>query len=141
MGVKENDTVQVHYTGTLDDGEVFDSSAAGDPLQFTVGRGEVIPGFEKGVLGMEAGEKKKLHIPCAEAYGEYNPDMVIEAPLDQVPTDLEPEVGARLEVGGVGGEVLRTTVTKITDTHIYLDANPPLAGKDLNFELELVKII
>ncbi|MCK9174710.1 MAG: peptidylprolyl isomerase [Desulforhopalus sp.] len=140
MTVKKDDTVQVHYKGTLKDGEVFDSSEGRDPLQFKVGGGQVIPGFEKGVIGMEVGEKKKIHIPCAEAYGERNPDMMIEAPLDQVPADLEPEVGMMLEVGGPGGELLRTTVCKISETHIYLDANAPLAGEDLDFEVELLAV-
>ena len=140
MAVQQGDSVKVHYKGTLNDGEMFDSSEGREPLAFTVGGGQVIEGFEEGVLGMEAGEKKTVHIPCAKAYGEHNPNMVIEAPLEQVPPDLEPEVGMMLEVGGPNGEILRTTVSKISDTHIYLDANPPLAGEDLTFEIELVEI-
>ncbi len=141
MAVKKGDRVKVHYTGTLADGEVFDSSEGREPLGFTVGAGQVIAGFEEGVIGMEVGDKKTVHIPCAKAYGEYKSEMVIEAPLDQVPPDLNPEVGMMLEVGGgVGGEILRTKVTAITDSHIVLDANPPLAGKDLTFAIELVAI-
>lgn len=140
MAVKKGDSVKVHYKGTLSDGEVFDSSEGREPLGFTIGGGQVIEGFEDGVLGMEVGEKKTVNIPCAKAYGEHNPEMVIEAPLDQVPADLKPEVGMVLEVGGPGGEVLRTTVTALTESHIVLDANPPLAGQDLTFEIELVEI-
>ncbi len=140
MAVKKGDKVKVHYKGTLADGEVFDSSEGRDPLGFTVGGGQVIVGFEEGVIGMEVGDKKTVNIPCAKAYGEHNAEMVIEAPLEQVPPDLNPEVGMMLEVGGPGGEVLRTKVTAITETHIVLDANPPLAGKDLIFDIELVEI-
>ncbi len=140
MAVKKGDKVKVHYKGTLADGEVFDSSEGREPLGFTVGSGQVIVGFDEGVIGMEIGDKKSVHIPCARAYGEYNPEMVIEAPLEQVPPDLKPEVGMMLEVGGAGGEILRTVVTDITDSHIVLDANPPLAGKDLTFDIELVAI-
>ncbi len=140
MAVKKGDTVKVHYKGTLADGEVFDSSEGREPLGFTVGGGQVIVGFEEGVIGMEVGEKKTVNIPCAKAYGEHDPKMVIEAPLEQVPPDLKPEVGMMLEVGGTGGELLRTRVTAITESHIVLDANPPLAGKDLTFAIELVEI-
>ncbi len=140
MTAKKGDTVKVHYKGTLQNGEVFDKSKENEPLQFTIGSGEVIEGFNEAVSGMKKGEKKSVHIPCAKAYGERSDDMIIEIPIEQVPPDLKPETGMQLEVGGVNGELLRTTVTEITDTHIYLDANPPLAGKDLNFEIELVEI-
>ncbi|PID75426.1 MAG: peptidylprolyl isomerase [Deltaproteobacteria bacterium] len=139
--VKKGDRVTVHYTGTLADGSVFDSSEGKEPLGFDVGSGQVIEGFEEAVLGMAVGEKKRVEIPCAKAYGERNEEMVIQAPLDQVPPDLTPEVGMRLEMGGVNGELLRVVVVEITDTHITLDANPPLAGKDLSFTLELVDCI
>ncbi len=141
MPVKKGDSVKVHYKGTLDDGEVFDSSEGREPLGFTIGGGQVIQGFEEGVIGMEVGEQKTVNIPCARAYGEHNPQMVIQAPIEQVPAELNPEVGMMLEVGGPGGEILRAKVAELTENHIVLDANPPLAGKDLTFEIELVEIV
>jgi peptidylprolyl isomerase len=136
--VKKGDNVKVHYTGKLVDGTVFDSSQGGEPLEFAVGSGQVIAGFEEGVVGMKVGESKVIEIPVEKAYGERNDEMVIQAPIEQVPPDLNPELGMRLEMGGANGEILRVVVTEITDTHITLDANPPLAGKDLTFEVEVV---
>lgn len=136
---RRGDNVKVHYTGTLDDGSVFDSSEGSEPLSFDIGSGQVIEGFDEAVLGMTVGESKTVHIPCAKAYGERKDEMVIQAPIEQVPPDLNPEVGMRLEMGGANGEILRVVVTEIADTHITLDANPPLAGKDLTFKLELVE--
>ena len=136
---KKGDNVKVHYTGKLADGTVFDSSKGGEPLAFALGSGQVIQGFEEGVVGMQVGESKVLNIPVDKAYGQRNDDLVIQAPLEQVPPDLKPELGMRLEMGGANGEILRVVVTEITDTHITLDANPPLAGKDLTFEVELVE--
>lgn len=137
--VKKGDNVKVHYTGKLNDGTVFDSSEGGQPLEFAVGSGQVIAGFEEGVVGMKVGESKVIEIPVEKAYGERNDAMVIQAPIEQVPPDLNPELGMRLEMGGANGEILRVVVTEITDTHITLDANPPLAGKDLTFEVEVVE--
>lgn len=136
--VKRGDNVKVHYTGKLADGSIFDSSDGGEPLEFAVGSGQVILGFEEGVVGMKVGESKVVEIPVAKAYGERNDEMVIQAPIEQVPPDLKPELGMRLEMGGANGEVLRVVVVEIADTHITLDANPPLAGEDLTFEIELV---
>jgi peptidylprolyl isomerase len=136
---KRGDNVKVHYTGKLADGTIFDSSDGGDPLEFALGSGQVIQGFDEGVVGMKVGEAKVVEIPVAKAYGERNPEMVIQAPIEQVPPDLNPELGMRLEMGGANGEVLRVVVVEITDTHITLDANPPLAGEDLTFEIELVE--
>lgn len=140
MAVKKGDSVKVHYKGTVSDGEVFDSSEGRDPLGFTVGSGQVIEGFEEGVVGMEVGEVRTVNIPCAKAYGEHNPQMVIEAPLEQVPADLKPEEGMVLEIGAPNGDVLRAIVTGMTESHLVLDANPPLAGQDLTFEIELVEV-
>lgn len=137
--VKRGDNVKVHYTGKLADGSVFDSSDGGEPLEFAVGSGQVIQGFEEGVVGMKVGESKVVEIPVAKAYGERNDEMVIQAPIEQVPPDLKPELGMRLEMGGANGEILRVVVVEITDTHITLDANPPLAGEDLTFEIELIE--
>lgn len=137
---KKGDGVKIHYTGTLADGTVFDSSAGRDPLDFTLGSGQVIPGFEEAVLGMAIGDKKTVTIPSQKAYGEKNEDMVIEVPKNQVPPDLDPEVGQKLQMGGPNGELIVVTVVEVNDEVVTLDANPPLAGKDLTFELELVAI-
>lgn len=136
---KRGDNVKVHYTGKLEDDTVFDSSAGGEPLEFAVGSGQVIQGFDEAVIDMKVGESKVVNIPVEKAYGERLDEMVIQAPIEQVPPDLNPELGMRLEMGGANGEILRVVVVEITDTHITLDANPPLAGKDLIFEIELVE--
>ncbi|MFH0785725.1 MAG: peptidylprolyl isomerase [Pseudomonadota bacterium] len=133
------DNVKVHYTGKLADGTVFDSSANREPLDFAVGSGQVIVGFDEAIMGMEVGESKVVTIPVEKAYGVRNEELVIEVPIEQVPPDLNPEIGLRLEMGGLNGEIMRVVVTEITATHITLDANPPLAGKDLTFTLELVE--
>ncbi|TKB28601.1 peptidylprolyl isomerase [Desulfopila sp. IMCC35006] len=138
---KKGDNVKVHYTGKLADGTVFDSSEGGEPLAFSIGSGQVIQGFEEGVVGMKVGESKTVHIPVEKAYGERKDELVIQAPIEQVPPDLNPELGMRLEMGGVNGEILRVVVVEITETHITLDANPPLAGEDLTFEIELVECV
>ena len=137
---QRGDSVRVHYTGRLDDGTIFDSSAGKEPLQFTIGSGQVIAGFDEAVLGMTPGQSKVVLIPVDKAYGARNEEMVITAPLTHVPPDLNPELGMRLEMGGANGELIRVVVTEISDSHITLDANPPLAGKDLTFEIELVEI-
>lgn len=137
---KNGDAVKINYTGKLDDGTVFDSSEGREPLAFTLGSGQVIPGFEEAVTGMAVGENKSVNIPADKAYGPRNEEMIIEAPLDQVPEDINPEVGQTLQMGGPNGEVVMVTITEVNDTHIKLDANPPLAGKDLNFDIELVSI-
>ena len=138
--VKQGDTIKVHYTGTLEDGSVFDTSQGREPLEFTVGSGQVIVGFDEAVTGMSVGERKTVAIPCDKAYGEFNSDLVMTVPVEHVPGDLKPEVGMRLEVGGTQGEIIPVTVVEINKAHIILDANPPLAGKDLTFALELVDI-
>ncbi|HSL41128.1 MAG TPA: peptidylprolyl isomerase [Desulforhopalus sp.] len=137
---KRGDNVKVHYTGTLSDGTVFDSSAGLEPLSFAVGSGQVIPGFDEAVVGMQVGESKTVHIPVEKAYGYRNEELVLQAPVEQIPPDLSPEVGMRLEMGGANGEILRVMVTDLTDSHITLDANPPLAGEDLHFAIELVEL-
>lgn len=140
MAAKNGDTVKVHYTGTLNDGEVFDSSEGREPLSFTIGSGQVIPGFNDALIGMEPGEEKSVKIPVDKAYGERKDEMVIVAPVEQIPPDLEPEIGQMLEVGGPQGEVLRVIVVGLDENNITLDANPPLAGEELNFKIELVEI-
>lgn len=137
---KNGDSVRIHYTGKLEDGTVFDSSAGREPLEFTIGGGQVIPGFEEAVLGMRTGESKNVTIPVDKAYGERNEHMIIEVPRSQVPPDLNPELDQKLQMGGPNGELVVVTVVGLNDEAITLDANPPLAGKDLVFDLELVSI-
>ena len=137
---KNGDTVNIHYKGSLEDGTVFDSSEGREPLSFTLGGGQVIPGFEEAVTGMAVGESKSVNIPADKAYGQRNEEMIIEAPRDQVPPEIDPQVGQQLQMGGPNGELVVVVITEINDKVIKLDANPPLAGKDLNFDLELVSI-
>ena len=137
---KAGDKVKVHYKGSLEDGSVFDTSEGHDPLEFEVGSGQVIVGFDEAVTGMEVGEKKKVLIPVDKAYGPYQNELVMTVPMEQVPPDLKLEVGLRLEVGGPSGEIMQVIVAEVNDDNVILDANPPLAGNDLNFELELVSI-
>ncbi len=135
---KNGDTVKIHYTGTLTDGITFDSSEGHDPLEFTVGSGQVIVGFEEAVTGMEVGDKKSVTIPVDKAYGQRNEEMVIQIPRDQVPPDIHPEVGQKLEMDSPEGQTMIVEIIEVTDERISLDANPPLAGKDLKFDIELV---
>ncbi|CAN5270980.1 peptidylprolyl isomerase [soil metagenome] len=137
---KKGDTVKVHYTGKLEDGSIFDSSVERDPLEFTLGKGNMIAGFEKAVLGMEKGDSKSAKIPYQEAYGERREDMMVEIPKNQIPNDLKPEVGQQLSIKQQEGTDVPVVVTKVSRDNIVLDANHPLAGKDLIFDIELVEI-
>jgi peptidylprolyl isomerase len=137
---KQQDTVRVHYTGTLDDGSVFDSSVERDPIEFTIGEGRVIPGFEQAVLGMSPGDTRTVRIDSANAYGPYRDDMVLTVKRSQFPPEIEPSVGQTLQVQQTNGEPLVVTVSEVTDAAVKLDANHPLAGKDLIFEVQLVEI-
>lgn len=137
---KAGDTVKIHYTGTLSDGSTFDSSAGRDPLEFTLGSGQVIPGFDKAVTGMSVGESKTVEIPAADAYGAHNPEGRQAIPRDQVPDTIPLEVGTRLQVQTADGRPLPVTIAEVTDEAVVLDANHPLAGKDLTFDIELVEI-
>lgn len=136
---KAGDTVRIHYTGTLQDGSVFDSSEGREPLVFTIGEQQVIPGFESAVTGMEVGARKTVTIPADEAYGPRREDMMLAIPRDQVPPHINPEVGEQLQVGQ-GGEQFLVTVASVDEREVVLDGNHPLAGKDLTFALELVGI-
>lgn len=138
---KDGDTVKIHYTGRLQDGTVFDSSSDREPLQFSIGSGQVIPGFEEAVTGMTIGEKKTAQIPCNKAYGERNPSMVMVVDKKHVPPEIDPEVGQRLQVGSPDGQLLAVTIVEVSEENITLDANPPLAGEDLTFDIELVEIV
>jgi len=137
---KSGDTVRIHYTGTLNDGSTFDSSAGRDPLEFTLGSGQVIPGFDTGVTGMSVGEKKTINIPAENAYGEVDPDARQAVPREQIPADIPLEIGTMLQMQAPTGQVVQVAVVEVSETEVMLDANHPLAGKDLNFELELVEI-
>jgi peptidylprolyl isomerase len=138
--VKSGDTVQVHYEGKLKSGELFDSSEGREPLEFTVGSGQVINGFDKAVVDMEPGEKKTVHIPVADAYGERTSEALISVPRSEFPADLNPEVGQELQMSDDQGHVFPVVVAEVGDDHIVLDANHPLAGEDLTFDITLVKI-
>ena len=137
---KQGDTVKIHYTGSLEDGTVFDSSQDRDPLEFTLGEGKVISGFESAVEGMEEGETKTAEIPSDEAYGPRRDDLLLTVARDQLPEDLEPEVGDQLEMRTQDGQAFPVVVTQVGDEQVQLDANHPLAGKDLTFDIELVEI-
>jgi peptidylprolyl isomerase len=139
--VKSGDKVKVHYHGKLTNGETFDSSEGKAPLEFEVGSGMVIKGFDEGVTGMAVGEKKTIHIPVDEAYGQKNEEMLIEMPKDRFPNDMEIEVGMPLMMSNETGQQFQVTITEIKDDVVILDANHPLAGQDLVFDLELVEIV
>jgi FKBP-type peptidyl-prolyl cis-trans isomerase 2 len=139
--VKKGDKVKVHYHGRLTSGETFDKSEGREPLEFEVGSGSVIVGFDEGVTGMAVGEKKTITIPADEAYGPSNPDMLIEMPKDRFPKDMEVEVGMPIGMSDGQGQQFQVIVKEIKEDSVILDANHPLAGKDLVFDLELVDIV
>lgn len=134
------DTVQVHYAGRLEDGTVFDSSEGRDPLEFTLGAGQVIPGFEKAVVGMEVGDKATTRIPPEEAYGPRSDELVLRVQRSQFPEGVTPEVGQRFQMQTEEGSAVRVVVTEAHDESVEIDANHPLAGKALTFDVQLVKI-
>lgn len=133
------DTVRIHYTGRLADGSIFDSSTGNEPLSFTLGEGEVIPGFERAVMGMEPGQQQTVTIPSDEAYGSLREDLILDVPRTQFPPDLKPEVGQQLQMQQ-DGQAFVVTVHAVSDEAVTLNANHPLAGEDLTFELTLVEI-
>lgn len=137
---KEGDTVHVHYTGKLKDGTVFDTSEEREPLSFKIGEERVIPGFEKAVVGMEPGDTKTEELPPEQAYGEHREDMVMELERDQLPDNLEPKVGQQLQLRMQNGQEVPVVITELGEESVTIDANHPLAGKDLVFEIELVEI-
>ena len=139
--VKQGDTVQVNYTGKLHDGTIFDTSLSRCPLQFTLGQGKLIAGFEKAVIGMQTGEKKTVVIPFAEAYGPRQDHAVVEMERKNFPDGFEPKVGQRLELTQQNDSTVLVTVVETSERTITIDANHPLAGKDLTFEIELVSIL
>ncbi len=137
---KSGDNVKVHYTGKLDDGTVFDSSAEREPLEFSLGSGNVIPGFEEAIVGMAPGESKTTKIPPEQAYGPQREELVITVEKEQIPTDLSVEVGQQLQISQNNGQVIPVIVTDVSDSKVTLDANHPLAGEQLTFDIELVEV-
>jgi len=137
---KQNDKVAVHYTGKLDDGSIFDSSRDREPLEFTIGGGQIIAGFEEGVLGMAVGESKTITINPENGYGDAQEDLIIEIDRNEIPEDIEVKEGLQLQMNQPDGEPVVVVVTKVTKDKVILDANHPLAGKTLTFEIELMKI-
>ena len=138
--VKDGDRVKIHYTGTLKDGEIFDTSRERQPLEFTVGNREMMPGLETGVIGMEAGEKKSVEVPPEEAYGPRKEELVVEVKKSNLPDHIEPSLGQRLQMQVDNGNHIELAITEIKEETITLDANHPLAGHTLFFDLELVEI-
>ena len=140
-GVKFGDTVKVHYIGKLDNGDVFDNTDDKGPLIFLLGDGKVIPGFEQALVGMNPGEKKTVKISALRAYGPYLKELVVEVGKDKFVDGIEPEVGQRLQINQPDGKKYLVTVTDISESNVILDANHPLAGKDLTFDIHLLEII
>lgn len=137
---EKGDKVKVHYTGTLDDGTVFDSSKERDPLEFSLGEGRLIPGFEAAVLGMSAGQVKTVKIEAAKAYGLRRDELVTKIERSKFPESIAPEPGACLNLRQADGGVLDVVITEVSDDMVTLDGNHPLAGKDLTFELEVIEV-
>ena len=138
---KDGDTVRVHYTGRLDDGSEFDSSKGRDPIEFKIGDGDILKGVEDAVVGLEPGQSNSVTLPAQDAYGERRDDMIQEIERNVLPGDIEPEVGLQLQAQSPGGNPMLLTITEVEDEKITVDANHPLAGKDLTFDLELVEIV
>lgn len=136
----DGDIVRVHYTGTLADGTLFDTSREREPLEFTIGSGNLIPGFEEATRDMQVGQVKTVTIPAEKAYGPHDDEMVMSVPRDQLPDNLTPVVGQRLQMQSPDGRTAVVIVSDISETTVTLDANHPLAGQDLTFEIELVEI-
>ncbi len=138
--VENGDTVRIHYSGTLDDGTKFDTSEGRDPLSFEVGSGQIISGLDKALPGMTVGETKTVNVPCDDAYGQPVPDMRQSVPREGIPDGLPLDVGTQLQMQTPEGQMVPVTIVEVTEEQITLDANHPLAGQDLTFEIELVGI-
>jgi len=140
VAATSGDTVKIHYTGTLSDGSVFDSSRDSSPLEFALGSQSVIPGFESAILGMNEGDSKTFTIPCIEAYGAHDPRMVQDVPRTELPPEMPLELGMQLTARGEQGQEIPLVITALDDQMVRLDGNHPLAGEDLTFEIMLVSI-
>jgi peptidylprolyl isomerase len=138
---KKGDTVKIHYTGKLEDGTIFDTSAEREPLEFTIGKNRIIAGFEQAVIGMNPGDSKTVSITAEHAYGAHRPDMVVTVDRKELPPDLKPVLGQQLQVSQDEKNTVVVCVTAITDTHVTLDANHPLSGKNLVFDIKLMAIV
>lgn len=138
---KTGDTVRIHYTGTLEDGTTFDSSEGRDPLEFTVGSGQIIPGLDAAIPGMSVGEEKTVTIPPENAYGHPNPEARQRVPREGIPADIPLDPGTRLQMSTPDGRTIPVVVVETSDEDVLLDANHPLAGKDLTFAFQLVEIV
>lgn len=138
---KHGDTVRIHYTGRLTDGTQFDSSEGREPLEFQLGSGQIIPGLDAQVQGMNVGDKASVTIPPEQAYGQHNPEGVQSVPRDRIPEGVDVSIGARLQATGGDGRAMTLTVVGATDEAITVDANHPLAGKDLVFDVELIEVV
>lgn len=138
---KKGDKVKVHYHGKLTDGTTFDSSEGRSPLEFEIGSGQVIPGFDDGVTGLQVGEKRTVNIPADQAYGPVSEEQIVEFPRSQFPPEMTPEVGMPLQMSNDQGQTFQVVIKEVKDDVVVLDANHPLAGKDLIFDIELVDIV
>lgn len=138
---KHGDNVKIHYTGKLDDGTVFDSSTKREPLQFKIGENKIIPTIEQNVIGMKQGESKVIKIPAEKAYGPHRKELVIELDRKKIPADVKLKVGQTLQLRQATGQTILATVAALSDATVTLDANHPLAGKDLTFDVQLVEIV
>ncbi|WP_439154826.1 FKBP-type peptidyl-prolyl cis-trans isomerase [Yoonia sp.] len=137
---KSGDTVRINYTGTLKTGETFDSSEGRDPLEFVVGSGQIIPGLDAAIPGMAVGDTKKVEVPCTQAYGETNPDALQSVPRAEIPDNIPLDLGTQLQMQTPQGQVVQVVVAEVTEEEVTLDANHPLAGKDLVFDIEVVGV-
>ncbi len=137
---KSGDTVRIHYTGTLLDGSTFDSSEGREPLEFVVGSGQIIPGLDTAIPGLTVGDKKEVNVPCQEAYGPINPEMRQAIPREGIPDEVPLEIGIQLQMQSPDGQVLPVTVVELDEATVTLDANHPLAGQDLIFNIEVTSI-
>ncbi len=138
---KSGDTVRVHYTGRLADGTEFDSSAGREPLEFTLGAGNIIPGLDRGIQGMTIGQKATVEVACEDAYGKHHPEGVQQVPRSVLPEDANPQVGGMLQAQTGDGQRVNLIVTEVTEDMLTVDGNHPLAGKDLVFDVELMEIL
>jgi FKBP-type peptidyl-prolyl cis-trans isomerase 2 len=138
---KKGDKVKVHYTGKLDDGTIFDSSEDRPPLEFTIGQGNIIPGFEKGVIGMESGDTKTVTIAPEEGYGPYREELTLDVRKGDLPENITPTLGQQLQIKQTDGNIVNVTISEMQEETVTLNANHPLAGKILTFDIELVEIL